>query len=404
MAEVLLSIKEVEVRRGMGIVLSEYDLEVYEGDILVITGENGSGKSTVIETAARLLPLEKGHVSHHGQLTHHADGRRLDPVKPFGLTLQSNGVIGSETVVNHLQTVAMLSGVQLDHDALLESYNMDHRKADVIGHLSGGQARKVAVLTGLIPAMVSESPTLVLLDEPGAGLDDSAIDSLIDQITSLAAAGHGFLIASHNPKIQSIATKLHDLSTTAQGALNEAKPWTPRGTKVEPRNTLFRTGHRYASSTHSGLARNGVVSIMVLGCLLALGEPANLPDGLWATGAILAPAFASGLVGDPTTYLLRENRAADWWRAQAQRTPAATGLGLIVGTTVTVAASYVMLGLVDLNLVLIGALICEFSMKGVRFLNASTQRLSRPNAVFIRLLLPAFILPWALIVSWAAEL
>ena len=298
----------------------------------------------------------------------------------------------------------MLSGVQLDHDALLESYNMDHRKADVIGHLSGGQARKVAVLTGLIPAMVSESPTLVLLDEPGAGLDDSAIDSLIDQITSLAAAGHGFLIASHNPKIQSIATKLHDLSTTAQGALNEAKPWTPRGTKVEPRNTLFRTGHRYASSTHSGLARNGVVSIMVLGCLLALGEPANLPDGLWATGAILAPAFASGLVGDPTTYLLRENRAADWWRAQAQRTPAATGLGLIVGTTVTVAASYVMLGLVDLNLVLIGALICEFSMKGVRFLNASTQRLSRPNAVFIRLLLPAFILPWALIVSWAAEL
>ncbi len=404
MAEVLLSIKEVEVRRGMGIVLSEYDLEVYEGDILVITGENGSGKSTVIETAARLLPLEKGHVSHHGQLTHHADGRRLDPVKPFGLTLQSNGVIGSDTVVNHLQTVAMLSGVQLDHDALLESYNMDHRKADVIGHLSGGQARKVAVLTGLIPAMVSESPTLVLLDEPGAGLDDSAIDSLMDQITSLAAAGHGFLIASHNPKIQSIATKLHDLSTTVQGAHNEAKPWTPRGTKVEPRNTLFRTGHRYASSTHSGLARNGIVSIMVLGCVLALGDPANLPDGLWTTGAILAPAFASGLVGDPTTYLLRENRAADWWRAQAQRTPAATGLGLIVGTTVTVAASYVMLGLVDLNLVLIGALMCEFAMKGVRFLNASTQRLSRPNAVFIRLLLPAFILPWALIVSWAAEL
>ena len=404
MAEVLLSIKDVEVRRGMGIVLSEYDLEVYEGDILVITGENGSGKSTVIETAARLLPLEKGHVSHHGQLTHHADGRRLDPVKPFGLTLQSNGVIGSETVVNHLQTVAMLSGVQLDHDALLDSYNMDHRKADVIGHLSGGQARKVAVLTGLIPAMVSESPTLVLLDEPGAGLDDSAIDSLMDQITSLAAAGHGFLIASHNPKIQSIATKLHDLSTTVQGAHNEAKPWTPRGTKVEPRNTLFRTGHRYASSTHSGLARNGIVSIMVLGCVLALGDPANLPDGLWTTGAILAPAFASGLVGDPTTYLLRENRAADWWRAQAQRTPAATGLGLIVGTTVTVAASYVMLGLVDLNLVLIGALMCEFAMKGVRFLNASTQRLSRPNAVFIRLLLPAFILPWALIVSWAAEL
>ena len=43
MAEVLLSIKEVEVRRGMGTVLSAYDLEVFGGDILVISGENGSG-------------------------------------------------------------------------------------------------------------------------------------------------------------------------------------------------------------------------------------------------------------------------------------------------------------------------------------------------------------------------
>ena len=281
---------------------------------------------------------------------------------------------------------------------------MAHRKSDVIGHLSGGQARKISVLTGLIPAMVSASPTLVLLDEPDAGLDEHALDSLMDQITSLAAAGHGFLIASHNPKIQSIATKLHDLSTTVEGVHNNAKPWTPLGTKVEPRNTLLRTGHRYASSTHAGLARNGIVSMMVLGCLLALGNPTDLPAGLWTTGAILAPAFASGLVGDPTTHLLREHRAIDWWRAQAQRTPAATGLGLMVGTLGTVAASYVMLGTIDVYLVAIGSLMCELTMKGVRILNASTQRLSRPNAVFIRLLLPAFILPWGLIVSWAADL
>ena len=143
---------------------------------------------------------------------------------------------------------------------------------------------------------------------------------------------------------------------------------------------------------------------MVLGCLLALGNPTDLPAGLWTTGAILAPAFASGLVGDPTTHLLREHRAIDWWRAQAQRTPAATGLGLMVGTLGTVAASYVMLGTIDVYLVAIGSLMCELAIKGVRILNASTQRLSRPNAVFIRLLLPAFILPWGLIVSWAADL
>lgn len=68
MAEVLLSIKGVEVRRGMSVVLSSFGLEVNSGDITVIHGANGSGKSTVIETAARLLPLEKGQVSHHQQI------------------------------------------------------------------------------------------------------------------------------------------------------------------------------------------------------------------------------------------------------------------------------------------------------------------------------------------------
>ena len=150
MAEVLLSIKGAEVRRGMGIVLSSFDLQVNSGDIVVIHGANGSGKSTVIETAARLLPMEKGQVSHHQHLTLHSDGRRKKPIKPFGLTLQSNGVIGSETIENHLRTVAALAGKEVDLAPLLESYDIQHRTQDIIAHLSGGQQRKVAVLAGLL--------------------------------------------------------------------------------------------------------------------------------------------------------------------------------------------------------------------------------------------------------------
>lgn len=403
MAEPLLEVEGVEVRRGMGIVLTEFSIAVQPGEIVILHGLNGSGKSTVIETAARLLPLEQGHVRHHGALTMHADGRRINPAATFGLTLQSNGMIGSETVEDHLSTVAHLSGATVDLKLLLEAYGLQHRMSDRIGHLSGGQARKVAVLAGLLPAMVANSPRLVLLDEPDSGLDEKAFQTLKAHIQSLAASGHGFLIATHNSELMDAATHLHDLKTKRKQDTTSAEGWNTIGRSTEQSLIRMRAGHRYTRSTRAGLARNGLASLLVLGCVLALGDPLQLPKGTWLTGGILAPAFAAGLSGDPTTHLLREHRAFDWWRAQGGSTPSAIGLGALLGLVSTVASCLIFIGTLDPKLLVIGAFVGEATMHGVRMLHTSIQRLARPHAVFIRLLLPVFILPWALIVSWASE-
>ena len=98
MADSLLRLTDLEVNRGMNQVLSGFNLEVQSGDVVVLHSENGAGKSTVIESSARLLPLEKGTVHHHERLVADAEGRRMTPPAPFGLTLQSNGVIGDETI------------------------------------------------------------------------------------------------------------------------------------------------------------------------------------------------------------------------------------------------------------------------------------------------------------------
>ena len=93
MAESLLSLVDLEVRRGMGIVISGLNLEVASKDVVVLHGENGSGKSTVIESCARLMPLEKGSVYHHGSLVVDSEGRRNLTKYPFGLTLQRLSLI-----------------------------------------------------------------------------------------------------------------------------------------------------------------------------------------------------------------------------------------------------------------------------------------------------------------------
>ena len=202
MAETLLRLEDLEVSRGMNNVLSSFHLEIKSGDVVVLHSENGAGKSTVIESSARLLPLEKGSVFHHDALVLDAEGRRNLPKKPFGLTLQSNGLIGDETVENHLLTVCALSHMKADITPILESFGLAHRKHDRIGQLSGGQARKVAVIAGLLPAMLSSKPRLILLDEPATGLDQSAVQTLVSAIGQLRSAGHGFLIASHRRRAE----------------------------------------------------------------------------------------------------------------------------------------------------------------------------------------------------------
>ena len=404
MAESLLSLMDLEVRRGMGIVISGFNLEVAPKDVVVLHGENGAGKSTVIESCARLLPLEKGSIHHHGSLVVDSEGRRNVAKYPFGLTLQSNGLLGDETVEEHLSTVCALSEMKTDLLPMLESYGLAHRRHDRIGQLSGGQARKVAVLAGLLPAMISSEPRLVFLDEPDAGLDENALAALISDIKLLRNAGHAFIIASHHTEILQCATRLHDLKVETKQQHDDEQAWKTVGVEEKSGLLSTRTGHRYLRSTRAGFARNGLTALLAIGTLLAFIDPTTIDNQTILFGFVLAPPFAAGLIGDPVIYLMREQRAIDWWRAHVNRLPSADFFAPILGFILAALGGVLFLDGINWELSVIGAGILWATMSCVRFIELSTLRLARPNAVFIKLLVPILILPWALVVEYAATM
>ena len=403
MAESLLSLVDLEVRRGMSTVLTGFNLEVASKDVVVLHGKNGSGKSTVIESCARLLPLEKGVIYHHGSLIVDSEGRRNLAKYPFGLTLQSNALLGDETIENHLSTVCSLSNMKTDLLPILEAYGLGHRRHDRIGQLSGGQARKVAVIAGLLPAMLSSQPRLVFLDEPDAGLDKSALSALLSDIGQLREAGHAFLIASHHSQIMECATRLHDLEGETKQPQPTSSSWKAIGVHEKKGMLSTRVGQRYLRSTRAGIARNGLTALLVLGTLLAILDPATESQTL-LFGFVLAAPFAAGLVGDPVVYLMREQRAIDWWRAHANRLPSADFSSPVIGFILASLGAILFLNEVNWTLSFLGAGILWSTLSCVRFIELSTLRLARPNAVFIKLLIPILILPWALIVEYAATL
>ena len=114
MSDVLLAFESVEIRRGMGIVVSDFSLQVSSGEVVVLHGENGCGKSTIIEAAARILTIEKGQLLQHGELVIDSEGRRKLPTVPFGLTLQQNGLVGSDTITEHLNNMMSICQTKIN--------------------------------------------------------------------------------------------------------------------------------------------------------------------------------------------------------------------------------------------------------------------------------------------------
>ena len=123
MAQPLLAVDGIEVRRGMHVVLNAFNLSLNSGEVLALTGENGAGKSTLLEACARLLPLEQGRILHAGVVVADHEGRRRPTPLVLGLALQKNGMMGSEFVVEHLETAMSMRDIALTPAPFLEPFH-----------------------------------------------------------------------------------------------------------------------------------------------------------------------------------------------------------------------------------------------------------------------------------------
>ena len=402
MAKTLFEAVDIEVRRGMGIVLSDHHVELKQGDVMILEGPNGSGKSTLIEAVARLLPLEKGHISHAGTSVVDHEGRRKASPINVTLVLQKNGLLGCERVQEHLQLAMKMTGSTVDTNAFLEAFSLTHRANDNVSHLSQGQARKVAVLSALLPAFASSEPCLVLMDEPDAGLDDRSMDSLCEWISELHQLGHGLLISTHDDRIKSLATVRHHLpdgTTTVlekdvEGPTSSDRPTTPQA-KVTP----GQFGWNMQWRTLAWLNQNAMAALLTLGILLSMGDLSGDLSEMQQLGFILAPALAAGLCGDAMVAMCREERAGSWWYCVSTGTPHSGMLPFVLGGAITLLSSLAFTDGLAVETVVIGALLTGFVAHLLRFAQQSTERLARPQAVFVGLLTPVLILPYALLLD-----
>jgi heme ABC exporter ATP-binding subunit CcmA len=170
--------------------LAGVDLDVDEGEIVLLSGANGAGKTTLLRLLAGLVPLYSGEGHVLGcDLARDRRGARRD------LALVGHETFGYDdlTVRENLRFAARASG----SDAALADVAMDRvglgASADVLHRrLSAGQRRRLALAVAW-----SRDPRLLLLDEPHAGLDADGRRVLDEIVCAAPSEGRAILIASH---------------------------------------------------------------------------------------------------------------------------------------------------------------------------------------------------------------
>jgi len=174
--------------------VSDFSIDVVQGEIFGLLGPNGAGKSTLLNILSGLLPFDTGEITICGLNL----PQQIDEIKPLiGVVPQEIALYPSMTAVENLKIFGGIYGLEKKVlkeriDSLLVYFGLEQNKNRQIKTYSGGMKRRINLIAGLL-----HRPKVLFLDEPTVSVDVQSKTLILDNLKEINAQGTTIIYTSH---------------------------------------------------------------------------------------------------------------------------------------------------------------------------------------------------------------
>ncbi|QOV22041.1 DevA family ABC transporter ATP-binding protein [Anabaenopsis elenkinii] len=216
--EPVIAIKNLNHYYGKGAlrkqILFDINLEIYPGEIVIMTGPSGSGKTTLLSLIGGLRSVQEGSLKFLNiELSGASQNQLVQIRRNIGYIFQAHNLLGFLSARQNVQMAVELNDYVTSQEAISKSEAMLSAVGlkDKVNYypesLSGGQKQRIAIARALV-----NNPPLVLADEPTAALDKQSGRDVVEIMQGLAKEqGTSILLVTHDNRILDIADRIVEM-------------------------------------------------------------------------------------------------------------------------------------------------------------------------------------------------
>ena len=208
--EILATLKNVtkEFPSGDGVlkVLKGINLDIYKNEFVVVLGESGCGKSTMMNIVGGMDFLTDGTLTIEGKDFSHPTDAELTKYRReyIGFIFQAYNLMPNLTALENVQFIAELVKDPMDAAEAIDTVGLSARANNYPGQMSGGQQQRVSIARAIV-----KKPKLILADEPTAALDYTTSIEVLSVIEDIVKnQGATVMMVTHNVEIAKMADRV----------------------------------------------------------------------------------------------------------------------------------------------------------------------------------------------------